>query len=324
MRCKSFRIYLVLVCGIVFGLLLSSCLQVFTIIPAITVEDRSLHSARAIQDDNEAFIDLQQRTDQNDIDLRTNKFDEPIGKHVPDDYPIEENLDLIDMEETINNQIIKEEMDKKHVYMEQNWQGRNMQDLHGESEGVIDKLSDELSTRQSLLVAVITSVQQLMSQTMAIHGTWAKEEPNVLYFVGDVQHMPHLPHGMTVIQLEGVADKQALWEVKEMAVFKYLIAHYSEQVDWYLIIGDDSYVKSYALRQKLEEFNPNVNVYMGNRMANKEVSMQCNPSTGIVYSRGLVSRLEQYLPQCLGEGHSIGSCIIQRGIHCTRAQEVSQ
>ena len=300
-------------------------MQIFALFPAIAVEDIPLHSARTLDihvvGEEQPFADSESlKSNQNQNELQKDEFNEAIGERLPEDYPVEEKLDLIDEED---EEIIKEEMSKKHVYMEQNWQGRNMQDLHDISEGVIDKLSDELSTRQSLLIAVITSVQQLMSQTMAIHGTWAKEEQHVLYFVGDVQHMPHLPHGMVVIQLEGVADKQAPWEVKEMAVFKYLIAHYSEQVDWYLVVGDDTYVKSSALKQKLEEFNPNVNVYMGNRKTEKDLSMQCNPSTGIVYSRALMSRLEQYLPQCLGEGQNIGNCIIQRGIRCTRAQEVS-
>ena len=74
-----------------------------------------------------------------------------------------------------------------------------------------------------------------MSQTMAIHSTWAKEEQeNIIYFIGDVKNsestitlISSLPRGMNVIELEGVDDKRFSWEKKEMAVFKHLIAHYT-------------------------------------------------------------------------------------------------
>ena len=236
------------------------------------------------------------------------------GKAKLDDDGLEKDLkDGIDEEE---------EETKKHQrneqYREANWQGRTVQDFHV-PEGPVDKLSDELANRKPLLIAIITSVQQLMSQTIAIHGTWAKNARHVMYFTGDVQTMPHLPHGMEVIQLEGIDDNQASWEIKEFAVIKYLIKRYLEDIDWFLIIGDDVFVNPESLEKKLGEFNASFQVYMGH---SEESSHKCSFGPGVVYSRGLLTRLESYLPQCQGEQFSIGQCIVQRGIHCTKAKEV--
>ena len=43
--------------------------------------------------------------------------------------------------------------------------------------------------------------------------------------------MPHLPHGMHVIQLEGIDNKQAGWEVKEFKVMQYITK------SWILLTG---------------------------------------------------------------------------------------
>lgn len=219
-----------------------------------------------------------------------------------------------------HNDITKERERKKDEYTNSEWHGRSMQDL--KRQGPMHKLTDELAPRQPLLIAIVTSVQQLMSQTIALHGTWGKKANHVLYFTGDVQAMPHLPHGMNIVQLEGIDDKQADWDVKEFAVIKYLINHFVEEVDWYLIVSDSVFVNANGLKNKLEFFNPSFNVYLG-RSLDGEESKKCNPLTGVVYSKGLLHRLEAYLPQCEGEGQSISQCLVNKGIYCTQAKEVS-
>ena len=210
---------------------------------------------------------------------------------------------------------------KQDSYLETNWQGRSVQDLHM-AKAPVHKLTDELAVRKSLLIAIITSVQQLMSQTIAIHGTWADDAAQVIYFTGEVETMPHLPHGMNLRQLEGIDDKQANYEIKEFAVIKYLLRNYGEEVDWFLIVGDDVYVNPKAMEKKLLEFNASFQVYMGHTMEG-ENHLKCDAGPGIVYSRGLLNRLEPYLPQCQGESISFSDCIIKRGISCTQAKEVS-
>lgn len=219
-----------------------------------------------------------------------------------------------------HNDITKEKERKKAKYINSEWHARSMQDL--KRQDPVYKLTDELAPRQPLLIAIVTSVQQLMSQTIALHGTWGKKAEHVLYFTGDVQAMPHLPHGMNTVQLEGIDDKQAGWDVKEFFVIKYLINHFVEEVDWFLIVSDNVFVNANGLKNKLEVFNASFHVYMG-RSLDGEESKKCNPLTGVVYSRGLLHRLEAYLSQCEGEGQSISQCLVNRGIYCTQAKEVS-
>ena len=182
-------------------------------------------------------------------------------------------------------------------------------------------LYEELTPRKTLLIAVITSVQRLMSHTIAVHRTWGDTVQNLIYFMGEAYTMPHLPSNMSVVQLEGIDDQQASWEIKEYAVITYLISHYSDStVDWFLLIGDNAFVSTDSLKMKLEEFSANIQVYMGRSMDGENRAL-CNPKTGIVYSRGLLKLLESYLILCAGEELSIGQCINARGIYCTQAKE---
>ena len=103
-------------------------------------------------------------------------------------------------------------------------------------------------------MAVVTSVAQLMSQTLAVQGTWAQEAGHVIYFTGEVKSLPHLPHGMEVVQLEGLDDRQAGWEVKELSVINYVSTHYLDTTDWVLIVGDETYVSPRGLEAELNKY----------------------------------------------------------------------
>ena len=216
-------------------------------------------------------------------------------------------------------------MEEQDIYGEHNKNrqgpGRNMQGVNDLPHSPINMLYEELTPRKTLLVAVVTSVQRLMSHTIAIHGTWGRNAQNLVYFTGEVYTMPHLPSNMNVVQLEGIDDRQASWEIKEHAVITYLISHYSDSVDWFLLVGDSTFVSANSLKMKLEDFNAGIQVYMGRSMEGEDKAL-CNPKTGIVYSRGMLNRLESYLALCAGEELTIGQCINARGIYCTQAKEV--
>lgn len=335
MKCKSQRSILLLFVGILAGFLICTILQNLVLNDSISrYSDRAL-SPLNTQDVRFANLDQPNKRDlsppESTIDSKANiilgaeekpqkiilsRMPETISIHSESDDVRQQNSDL---QTLATNKEVKQD-DKKDY---ETWrQGRNVQNLHTKGQQIL-KLSDELMSRQPLLVAIITSVQQLMSQTISIHSTWGKRAKHVLYFTGDVQTMPHLPHGMEIVQLEGIDDKQASWDIKEFAVIKYLTSHYVEDVDWFLVIGDDVFVNSEALKNKLEDFNASFQVYMGRSIDNSGEHKKCSPATGIVYSRGLLSRLEAYLPQCQGEHQPISQCILHRGIECTQAEEVS-
>ena len=192
-----------------------------------------------------------------------------------------------------------------------------------------DKLAEELSKRRTLFICVITSLTQLMTQTLAIQGTWAPQASKVVYFVGEVDVMPHLPHGMEVVELEGVDDGMGTWELKEIATIKYLIDHYLEDVDWFMVVSDEAYVVTETLERRLNELNAAVPVYLGQAAESSEngKSALCERHPGVLYSRTLLEALRPYLPMCWpggqGEEDSLAGCLGVMRVRCTRAKEVS-
>ncbi len=192
----------------------------------------------------------------------------------------------------------------------------------------VDRLCDELATRHTLLVAVVTSVTQLMTQTLAIQGTWAPHTAHVVYFVGEVDVMPHLPQGMAVVKLEGVEDQEN-WDLKEISTIKYLIDRYLEVADWFMLIGDQTYLVTEHLENRLNRLDPRSPVYMGvaGEASPNGKSLLCRRHPGVVYSRATLEGLRAYLPMCWpggeGEENSLGGCVAAMGLKCTRAKEVS-
>lgn len=214
---------------------------------------------------------------------------------------------------------------KQFEYRSESWQGRNVRES---KDGLPpNKLSDELASRQTYVIAVITTVTKLMSQTLAIHGTWGPEAMQVIYFVGEVQPMPHLPHGMNVIQLDGIQDEEGVWNAKELAVVKYLIDNYLDTVDWFVVVSDETYIVTDSLDKQLSKLDSGVSVYLGRagEVADNGKNLLCSKNPGIVYSRGLLERLKSYLPLCRpgqSEMSSLSSCISVMGVKCTQAKEV--
>ncbi len=342
MRCVSkcfipnrpLRVYPVLLLGVIVGFGLSSILQGLN---NGTIQ-QSADNLQKIVDYGElsrprvAFSNLDNAEIDDDIFLGDYDY-ERMSQQVD----VDERESPLDMEEKSQHDSmldvpsVPSVLDSKlrqREYVNDNWQGRNVRETNDGQP--LTKLSEELLTRQTLLVAVVTSVSQLMSQTLAIQGTWAVETAQVVYFIGEVQTMPHLPHGMLVVQLEGIDDKLAGWNVKEYHVVQYLIEHYLEKVDWFLLVGDETYVVSDALERQLDRLDAGVPVYMGrpsDSEEGEEKTQLCNPDSGIVYSRGLLDRLKPYLPLCWpghGEMNSLGGCISVMALTCTRAKEVSQ
>ena len=227
------------------------------------------------------------------------------------------------------NQLHKSDSRRKQMqYRSESWHGRNVRETN-EQGSPPNKLTDELPMRQTVLISVITSVTQLMSQTLAIQGTWAPEATQVIFFVGEVQTMPHLPHGMHVIQLEGIDDKQAGWELKEFKVMQYLIEHYLDRVDWFLVVGDEAYIVPGHLEMQLNTLDASMSAYFGLPGETMEDgrSLGCVQNPGIVYSRGLLEKLKRYLPMCSpgqGQGDALKGCLRAMEVKCTQAAEVRE
>ena len=190
-------------------------------------------------------------------------------------------------------------------------------------------LSDKLPSRQTLLIGVITSLNKLMTQTLAIQGTWGPRAAEVIFFVGEVERIPHLPPKMKIVKLEGVDDGEGGREVKEIAAIKHMADKYLDRVDWFMLVGDETYLAPGLLEKKLNSIDARYQIYMGRPSSagrGKSEGSLCQRDPGVVYSRGMMENLKQYLPTCWpggqGGGASLDDCILSMQVKCTDAQEV--
>lgn len=221
--------------------------------------------------------------------------------------------------------------DERGKHLPRPWPGRSMAAAADDDTTTPpESLSDELpSSKQTLLVGVITSVTQLMTQTLAIQGTWAPQASQIIYFVGEVDQMPHLPRGMEVVRLEGVDDQTGGWELKEISAVKHLIDHHLANAEWFMIVSDETYVAVETLEKQLGRLDARHPIYLG--LAD-EASMEggkdplCRRDPGVVYSRALLEGVRPYLPMCWpggqGEVTSLTGCVGMVGAKCTQAKEV--
>lgn len=348
---RSLRVYTVLLFGIAFGFALSTLLQ------SVSYSDFVLSNARS-----GGPVDYPSRLQTgkvgfSNLDTRASEADEQIDIGGYYDYERLVLRDEVEREEQgkeeegegnrktvednpnpriVSNSLLDSKM-RQREYVNDAWQGRNVRESLNEK--ALTRLSEELAPRTTLVIGVITSVHQLMSQTLAIQGTWAQESAHVIYFIGEVQTLPHLPHGMVLVQLEGLDDKQAGWDLKELAVINYISTHYLDSTDWFLIVGDDTYVSPTSLEAELNKYDASMSVYLGHPLetgereggdtADRDSESRdklCNAVSGVVYSRGLLEKLKPYLPVCWpsngGEMKSLSGCISLMGLKCTAAKQV--
>ena len=343
---RSMRLYTVLLCGITFGFALSTFLQSLSYSDFSKAAGWSVDYPSQVRGGRVGFSNLDTRAselDEEEIDiggyydyerlvLLRDEEEQQEGERGQEGRGRERNA-----EERAGGVAVETVLDskmKQREYVNDGWQGRNVREtVNGRP---LVKLSDELAPRRALLIAVVTSITQLMSQTLAIQGTWAHDAANIIYFTGEVQTLPHLPHGMNVVQLEGLDDKQAGWELKEISVINYISMHYLDNTDWFLIVGDETYVSPEDLESELNRYDASMAVYLGRPQETEGgedgrgeggADKLCNSVSGIVYSHGFLQQLKPYLPVCWpgngGERRSLSGCISVMGLKCTSAQQVT-
>lgn len=328
---RSMRQYLLLLVGLIFGFSLSTLIQTFDVLEglrssaSLQVEAQLSHHHRELN--KIAFSNLRSR----DASLE-DRVQQDQGDYNYEKEPMVRELEGVHSKPAGNGrEVVGANTPSSSVTgPEGGAREHPLKDVADQVEReVVDRLSEELLTRQALLVAVVTSVQQLMTQTLSIQGTWGTQK-RVLYFVGDVEVLPHLPQGMEVVRLEGVDDGLENWELKEISAVKYLIDQHLEDAKWFVVVGDRTYLAAEHLQDRLNLLDSSSQVIIG--LVGEEGLCQRHP--GVVYSRAVLEGLRAYLPTCwpVGQGNSLedrwggsalGGCLRTMGLHCTRAKEVS-
>lgn len=205
-------------------------------------------------------------------------------------------------------------------------------------------LDEVLPSRRSVFIAVVTSERNLLSQTYAIQSTWAGRYSNVTFFVGKHSDVSRAPHFMSVIKLHEAEEVTSESSRRTLLyhVVRYISNHLLQHFRWFMIIGDNAYVRTDQLEVLVNNYDDNYNIYLGrpNRQFDKKEedtlynanSHYCLFDTGIVLSRGLVRRLTPHLDACMKEtvllsyegDWEFGNCVLKYlDVKCTQASEVS-
>lgn len=205
-------------------------------------------------------------------------------------------------------------------------------------------LNEVLPSRHTVFFAVLTSERNLLSQTYAIQSTWAGGHDNVTFFVGKQSDISRAPHFMRVVKLHD-AEEATTENSRRTLLFhvvRYISSHLLQHFRWFVIIGDNAYVRTDQLEVLLNNYDDSYNIYLGrpNRHFDKKEedffnanSHYCLFDTGIILSRGLVRRLSPHVKSCLENENLLlsyegdwefGNCILKHlDVKCTQATEVS-
>jgi len=207
-------------------------------------------------------------------------------------------------------------------------------------------LDEVLPSRRALFVAILTTDNNLLSQTYAVQSTWAGEYDNVTFFVGQNSDVSRAPHFMNIVKLHDGGNDMSERHKRNMLLFhviKYIDDHLLQNFRWFMIVGDNTYVRTEQVEVLVNNYDDSYNIYLGrpNRHFDKKEedvlynanSHYCLLDSGILMSRGLVRRLSPHLKSCIetegtvlsyGGDWELGNCIQRHlDVKCTQAAEVS-
>lgn len=207
-------------------------------------------------------------------------------------------------------------------------------------------LGEVLPSRRALFIAILTTDKNLLSQTYAVQSTWAGEYDNVTFFVSKNSDVSRAPHFMNIVKLHDGGEEVSEPHKKSLLMFhviKYIDDHLLQNFRWFMIVGDNTYVRTEQVEVLVNNYDDSYNIYLGrpNRHFDKKEedmlynanSHYCLLDSGILMSRGLVRRLSPHLRSCIenestdlsyGGDWELGNCIqAHLDVKCTQATEVS-
>ena len=186
-------------------------------------------------------------------------------------------------------------------------------------------LRQELTVHKSLYVGVISNN---LKSTQAVHSTWGQAAVKLEYFVDNDIHTEFAETNLPFIS---VSEHH-----KVLSVLQHMNNSYINQFNWFMIAGDDLYVRVPRLLKLLTKLDPTSDLYIGAPKTHTFFNVHtyrlfCTGSTGIILSRGLLVKLIPHLKDCFKEEDierqddaTLGKCIVQYiRVQCTRSYEVS-
>ena len=167
--------------------------------------------------------------------------------------------------------------------------------------------------RKKLLIAVVTTERYLLTRTLAIEQTWAKDltvNSHLYFFVGEDCNIsnPKLKH-LPIIKIKDVRDNVYPPQKKVFAVLEHIHQRFGSKYKWFLRADDDVYVRVQELENLLDQLDWTKKVYMGHPGFGKAEDRRrlkllphenyCMGGPGVVLSAPALGALEVHLSRCL-------------------------
>ena len=189
------------------------------------------------------------------------------------------------------------------------------------SAGPPAKLADEANAKGPVYYAVVMSHRHSADQLNVLKETWTREIPphRVGYYINseegpteeDIEdrHYGEIESSEVVIELSSTgADFYT-------EVVSHVCRHKLNHTKWYLLAGDDVYVKSKELESRLHRYeNMPALGYLGRRSKDEVDSgrRECLEGPGMVLSHSVLCELCRELETCRQRGEGVGACLTGR------------
>lgn len=163
-------------------------------------------------------------------------------------------------------------------------------------------LCKKLGPKKLLFVGVVTTRENLGTRALGIQRTWGMEVSDLKFF------SPQLDDNnlqLPIVSLPEIKNSQHSTQRVVYRALKYMLDHFIDDFHFFMLLGDDTYVKVDMVMELLRKINPENNVHVGfgnpnnqQQINQKEDERYCAGGPGI-FSHSALQNLASLLDECL-------------------------
>lgn len=180
------------------------------------------------------------------------------------------------------------------------------------------KLADEADAKAPVYYAVVMSHRHSADQLKVLRDTWTREIPSQkvgFYINSEEEEEEPTEEGVEDRHYGEIESSETVVELSSTGANFYadVVSHVCRnklnRTKWYLLVGDDVYVKHKELETQLQWYeNMPAFGYLGKRNSDKD-SGECAEGPGVVLSQPVLSQLCRQLESCRQRGEGVGGCL---------------
>lgn len=198
----------------------------------------------------------------------------------------------------------------------------------------VEKLAEEVSVKDPVYYAVVMGQRHSSEQLKVLRDTWTRDIPRqcVEYFI-PTEDQSEVTDGATEGEWEdlhygeiqagpaSVIELQSLRSDFYMDVVLYVCRNKLNNTKWFVLAGDNVYIKSQELEETLRHYETSSLGYLGRRSASVRgvANRPCIQGPGTVLSHSVLAELCSKVDTCSGDQKSgaVERCIATHlGLNC--------